>query len=137
MTTAIDILGGRKALGVKNDLELESLLRLGLPISALAAIAKNTEFTPAVIETIVSRRTQGRAGRSLRLTPETSSRLARFARVWATAVETFRDRGTARAWFFTSVPGLGGATPFHMLETENGALLAERELVRLSHGVYS
>jgi putative toxin-antitoxin system antitoxin component (TIGR02293 family) len=135
MTTAIDVLGGRKALSVRNELEFEELLRGGLPISAFEAMARRTAFARSDLERIVSRRTLGRS--ETRLTAEVSARLARFARVWALAEETFQDRDIARSWFFDSVPALGGKTPFRMLETETGALLVERVLVRLAYGVYS
>jgi len=139
MTTTIDVLGGRAALrkDIRSDLQLEWLIREGLPVAAFEAMARRTAFGRDELERIVSRRTLGRLGGSRRLTPETSARLARFARVWALAEETFQDREKARGWFFDGIPGLGGETPFRMLETESGARLVEKELIRLAHGVFS
>jgi putative toxin-antitoxin system antitoxin component (TIGR02293 family) len=135
MTTVIDVLGGARKLAARTDLEFEWRVREGLPASAYEAIAKRTEFSPSDLERLISRRTIGRA--KARLSPEMSAKLARLARVWALAEETFQDRRIAREWFFEPVPGLGGVHPFTMLETESGARLVERELVRLAHGVVS
>lgn len=136
MTTTLDVLGGAKALkeDVRGDLGLERLIRKGIPVTAFKFMAKRTQFSPAELERIISRRT---IGRRERLTPEMSARLARFARAWALAEEAFGDRDTARGWFFESIPAFGGETPFHMLETESGARLVERELGRIAYGVYS
>ena len=147
MTTTIDVLGGPEALDVRNPLELERLLREGLPVTAVLTLARRMKVPRSVMYHIVSRRTlerystarrgKGRAASSQRLTPETSARVARYARLWALAEETFGDADMARAWLFEPVPALGGDTPFAMAATESGALLVEQELVRLAYGVYS
>ena len=67
----------------------------------------------------------------------TSDRLYRIARIFALAIDVFRDKRTAAAWLRESQFGLGGRAPFMTLQTEAGTREVEELLGRIMHGVIS
>lgn len=134
-------LGGVKVLRqtITTDLQLVAALQDGLPPAAVDALLAGggisaEELFRIVIprRTLSLRRSQGQA-----LTPDESDRLARVARLLATADETFGDPAKAHRWLRKPNRGLNGQVPLALLSTEAGARVVEQALGRLAHGVFA
>lgn len=113
------------------------LVQIGLPTAALEAIVRRGELTAQEVERyIIPRRTFAhRKRRRQPLSAEESDKLARVARVFAVARETFDDRVRAAAWLRRANRALDGAAPVELLGTDGGARLVEATLERIAHGV--
>lgn len=144
MTTTFavaELLAERDALpsGVDSELDWVRIIQSGLPASAVDAVMSQLGFTLTEIEQLViPRRTLAhrRANHQL-LTRDESDRLARIARVGLWALETFGDREKAIAWFRRPNRALQGSRPIGLLDTDDGARLAEQVIGRLAYGVFS
>ena len=63
-----------------------------------------------------------------------TERLARLALVEREAEDTFGDPETAKAWLLSTNTGLGGCTPFSMLDTDVGAREVTKALMAIAYG---
>ena len=137
-----EILGGRRVLGraVKRPDDLAHLVRQGLPVGSVAALAEKLRLG----NTVLSRRlgipqrtlTRRRSQASL-LTPAESDRTVRMARVYANAVVMIGDEEKAIRWLGTPNRALGGGKPIDQLDTDTGTRMVEDILGRIAYGVYS
>lgn len=66
-----------------------------------------------------------------------ADRLARVARLLATADETFGAAEKAHRWLRKPNRGLGGQVPLELLATDTGARLVEQALGRIDHGIFA
>lgn len=133
-------LGGTEAMGVpvRSRLDLARAVRAGLRLRVVDWIVDHDILTRPEVEEIIPRRTLAYRKRHRQsLSPEESDRLARVARVVALAEETMQDKGKAARWLRAPNRGLGGERPLDLLDTDEGARLAETVLLRLAHGIYS
>jgi len=144
MTHAADIarwLGGKKLLksDIRSDFDFVRLVQDGLPTAVLEALVKRGELTPQEVEKyIIPRRTLAhRKRRHQPLSREESNKLARVARIFAVALDTFQDRQKAGAWMRRSNRELQGAAPVELLDTDSGARVLEQTLERIAHGIFS
>lgn len=144
MTHAADIarwLGGRKLLKteVRSDLDFVRLVQDGLPTAVLERLVARGELSAQEVEKyIIPRRTLAhRKRRRQPLSREESDKLARVARIFAVALDTFQDRAKAATWMRRPSRVLDGAAPVELLGTDSGARMVEQTLERLAHGVYS
>jgi putative toxin-antitoxin system antitoxin component (TIGR02293 family) len=137
-----EVLGGRKVLGrtIKNSVDLTELIRIGLPASAIVALAEKLNLKNAVISErlgIPQRTLSRRLSQHARLTAAESDRTVRLARVYATAVEVIGNAEKAVEWLRTQNRALGGELPLDWLDTDVGAREVEDILGRIAYGVYS
>jgi putative toxin-antitoxin system antitoxin component (TIGR02293 family) len=144
MATGVDVakwLGGRKWLkrSVRSDFDLVRLVQGGVPTAALEALVKRGDLTAQEVERyVIPRRTLAhRKRRRQPLSREESDRLARVARIFAVAQETFQDREKAATWLRRGNRALGGAPPVELLDTDGGARVVEQTLDRIAYGVFS
>jgi putative toxin-antitoxin system antitoxin component (TIGR02293 family) len=144
MTHAADVarwLGGKKLLksDIRSDFDFVRLVQDGLPTAVLEALVKRGELTPQEVEKyIIPRRTLAhRKRRHQPLSREESDKLARVARIFAIAPDTFQDRQKASAWMRRSNRELQGAAPVELLDTDSGARVLEQMLERIAHGIFS
>lgn len=138
------------------DLDLARAVARGFPVSAVRRLTTADPgeggLTPDEIETLViPRRTlTKRRARKQRLSLEESNRLARVARVLATAFEAFggdaadrvgdASREAARRaalWLRRPHRALDGEVPLALCTTDAGARLVEDALGRIAYGVYA
>ena len=154
MTTITAILGGEKELGqkVKKPVDFDALIKKGMPSGVVSHIKEVFKLPDEVIARIigVSPRTVARRRKPVskplkasgglaveRLSPVESDRIYRFARIVARATDTFENKEDALEWLNSNQPGLGGAVPFDMLQTDAGTREVEELLVRIDYGVIS
>jgi putative toxin-antitoxin system antitoxin component (TIGR02293 family) len=144
MTHAADIarwLGGKKLLksDIRSDFDFVRLVQDGLPTAVLEALVRRGELTAQEVEKyIIPRRTLAhRKRRHQPLSREESDKLARVARIFAVALDTFQDRQKAAAWMRRPNRELQGAAPVQLLDTDSGARVLEQTLERIAHGIFS
>ena len=115
------------------------LVQDGLPTAALEALVERGDLTAHEVETyIIPRRTLAhRKRRRQPLSPEESDKLARVARIFAIAYDTFQDRAKAATWLRRPNRALQGAAPVELLSTDSGARVVEQTLERIASGVFS
>lgn len=137
-------LGGRRVLrrDITSELELVEAVRAGLPSTALdhlmSDLAEWVGSTAEVYRVVGSARTlQRKRTHHLALSADESDRLARLARLLVRAEEALGDAERAHRWLLRDNRALGGQRPLTLLDSDAGALLVERVLGRLEHGVAS
>ncbi|HKD17421.1 MAG TPA: antitoxin Xre/MbcA/ParS toxin-binding domain-containing protein [Thermoanaerobaculia bacterium] len=130
-------LGGFGLVPARTAGQLRELLRSGLPVASLSAMASAFGLEPAAITAVlrIPARTLARRKHQRRLSPEESDRLFRLSRVATLAEDVLGDRPRAASWLHAANRELGGATPLSRLDTDLGAEEVEATLLRLSHGV--
>ena len=140
-TTVAERMGGARILRreVRSELDLADAVQAGLPMGAAERVVREGVLTNTELHRLViPRRTLAhRKGKGQRLTPEQSDRLARVVRVVARSEEALGEPGRAFRWLRSPNRALGGRAPLDLLDTDAGAHLVERILVRLEHGVAS
>lgn len=133
-----EILGGEEVLyrRVGSLADLQRVVAEGLPVEALdeAAlyVAGSERAATALKDRLVPRATRYRR---TRLKVAESERVERLARVMALAEEVWESREDAQAFLGEPHPMLGGKAPLEMAETELGARLVERLLMKLEYGL--
>lgn len=138
----ISIMGGYKAIGVKaiGGVDFDQLIRKGFNISAgnhmkdLLHLTDN-EFAEVLGISTRSLSRMRRAGG--RLSPVSSDRLFRVARIFALAKDVLEGESEAIEWLRRPQAGLGGRPPLDLLGTDAGAREVEDLLGRIEHGVLS
>ncbi len=134
-------LGGPDTLSepVTTELDLALLVDEGLPTASLDAMVRRGALSQdEVEELIIPRRTLAhRRQRHEPLTRDESDRLARAARVIASAAETFQNGENAGVWLRRPNRALRGARPIDLVATSGGARVVEDVLLRLAHGMFS
>jgi putative toxin-antitoxin system antitoxin component (TIGR02293 family) len=137
---AVEILGLRppKRSGVANA--LRAVVETGLAARVFESLANYAHISRSDLAhaaniplRTVQRRETSRGGRFERAE---SDRLARVARLYATAEEVFGARDVAQEWMKTPNRALDGARPLDELETEISAREVEDLLGRIRYGVF-
>lgn len=136
----VELLGGKKALGVKPHTEGDfiDLVRKGMPFAAFRKATSALDLSLRDVEKAL-----GLSSRSLlrrksgRLSAVESERILRLVRVVARAEHVLGDRAAALDWLSSSNRALGGDEPVSLLDTELGAKRVLDVLGRIEHGVYS
>ena len=134
-----DILGGKKVIGkeVRSELEFAAIVRIGFWPAVIDELFDGDVLTKSDMERLVMpRRTLNhRIKKGERLTRDESDRVARVARIVATAEETFGSRDKASRWLHKPQRGFSGQRPIDLLDTEEGARVVEDRLFRIAHGL--
>lgn len=145
MVSAAEIseaLGGERTLRrrLKTSQDLGASIRAGFPARSLTVLIDRLGFRAGEASAVLgmpARTLTRRLHSTARLTPGESDRLARVARVFATAVRALGDEEKARGWLREPNRALAAARPMDLLDTEPGARDVETVLGRLAYGVYS
>ena len=133
------ILGGEPVLKrrVRSVTELRLVVEKGLPKSTLERTVRHvvTDRSEArqFIDRIVSPATYKR--RKTLLKPDESEKVARLARIIATAEEVWGNPEDARRFLTSPHAGLGGERPLDLAQSELGAQEVEEELWKLMYGL--
>lgn len=136
----IEMLGGRKTLGVRPHTETEfiELVRKGVPFRAFQKATSTLQLSLREVEKVL-----GLSARSLlrrkagRLTAIESERVLRLVRVVARAEHVLGARDAALDWLTSPNRALAGEQPLRLLDTEFGAKRVLDVLGRIEYGVYS
>ena len=136
------ILGGTRAVGkaVSSSADFIPLIRAGFSYRSLERLVEYLGLRLDLVlkALVINERTMPRRRTAAtRLSSQESEKVYRLARLTALAEEVFEDRQQAQIWLTHEIPALGGIAPLSLLDTEEGARLAETELQRLAWGVYS
>ncbi len=133
------VLGGERVLGrqVRSADQLEQCEREGFPVEVLHELVEREVLLPGELYGwVIPRRTLAhRQKRKQRLSMEESNRVARVARIYALALETFGDENKARRWLRRPLTQFRDRAPMAMLETDLGAHQVEVLLGRIGHGL--
>jgi putative toxin-antitoxin system antitoxin component (TIGR02293 family) len=136
---AFQRLGGKRLLGVdvRSEADFVKVLERGIPISALAELARQEALSPIDVDRlIIPRRTLAhRKAKDQPLNRAESERTVRVASLTALAEETFANREKAKAWLRRPTSALGGKRPIDLLNSEPGARVVEQLLYRIGHGI--
>lgn len=136
-----DLLGGQHVLATipRSALDWITLIRLGIPASAIDALTRLTHLSRSELAAAVGipERTLARRKREGRLNSEESSRLIRLARVVARGEEVFEDLEAAIHWLQSANAALGGVTPLSLLDTDIGAEGVMDTLGRIEQGIFA
>ena len=117
-----------------SPLRIADEIERGLPSASLARLVRaiapdDPDFKYKLVPKATFARRKGK-----RLTPAHSERIARYARLWATALNVWKSEEEARDFLWRSHPLLEGRRPIHLAATEIGARLVEDVLGGLEHG---
>lgn len=133
-----EALGGKDTLRatIEKELDMDQLIRDGIPFEAYDHFKAKLKMTPHELCTFIGlkgyRKIKHGNGR---LSPISSDRLYRLARVYAIAVEVLGDEDRGREWLKKPQYGLGGRIPLEMVATEIGAKEVENLLGRIEYSV--
>jgi putative toxin-antitoxin system antitoxin component (TIGR02293 family) len=136
---AFDKLGGKRLLGVevRSEADFMKVLERGVPIGALAELARREALSPDDVDRlIIPRRTLAhRKAKDQPLNRVESERAVRVASMTALAEETFANREKGQTWLRRPTAPLGGKRPLDLLDSEPGARVVEQLLYRIGHGI--
>lgn len=134
----VEQLGGVDIVGdLRSDLALAGAIRGGFPIKTARTLIARGRATSEELHSLIS--DPGVPSLNERkgpmLSPAESDRLARAARVIATAEEVLGTPEKARRWLRKANRGLQGHVPLVLLRTEPGGRIVEQALHRMAHGI--
>ena len=137
----IEILGGKRALGVKvrQEEDLIEQIHRGLPYKTLESVMERMEMEMAFVIAFlgVTARTLQRRQTENVLTREESDRVVRLAKLYERTVKVLGDPSEARAWLHHRNITLGSKTPLEVMDTVIGEARVHALLGRIEQGVYS
>lgn len=113
-------------------------VRDGLPMAEFHQMRETLGLTEERLASLlgISRATLHRRKNDGNLDRSESDRLARFARLFTQARDTFGGTQEARAWLAAPAIAFNGEAPLDFADTEAGAREVEALLGRISHGVF-
>ena len=125
VTDIAELLGGTRVLGrgVGSALELDGIIEEGLPAQSVEALMRHLEIGTAEMVALIPTRTLSANLQRPRLSSEQSDRVARLARVFRLAEETFGSSRKARVWILRPNRKLGGRAPLELVRRSSGSLL--------------
>jgi len=137
----IEVLGGPQTVGrkIRTADQLAKQLRSGLPYAAFEALVDSLAISRTQLARLLHLpdRTLARRKRDRVLPPVEADRLYRLARVFAHALDVFRDREKAAAWLNRPNHVLGARTPLSLLDSDIGVEQVNDLLGRIEHGIFS
>ncbi len=134
--SSIEVLGLRSRRGA-SPLWLSDQIEGGLPLSSLERVAKLVAPTDAAFRyRLVPKATLARRkAAGMRLSSEESARLVRLSRVWAFAMDVWKDADSVRRFFSRPHPMLEMRPPLDViLASEEGATVVYNILGALLYG---
>ena len=137
----IEVLGGPQTVGrkIRTADQLAKQLRSGLPYAAFEALVDSLAISRTQLARLLHLpdRTLARRKRDRVLPPVEADRLYRLARVFAHALDVFREREKAATWLNRPNHVLGGRTPLSLLDSDIGVEQVNDLLGRIEHGIFS
>ncbi len=137
----IEILGGKRALGVKvrQEDDLMKQIHQGLPYRTLESVMERMEMEMAFVIALlgVTARTLQRRQTENVLTKDESDVVVRLAKLYERTVKVLGDPREARAWLHQPNITLGNKTPLEMMDNAIGEGRVHALLGRIEQGVYS
>ncbi|WP_193384996.1 antitoxin Xre/MbcA/ParS toxin-binding domain-containing protein [Rhodospirillum rubrum] len=130
-------LGGVPVLGaeVTSQADLASVVRGGLPLSALKGLAEAGLSEGEIDSFVIPQRTRRhRAQKRQSLTVDESDRAVRLLRIQTLAERTFGGEEKAGRWLRRPLTELGGETPLVVAQTEAGGRVIETILGKIAWG---
>jgi putative toxin-antitoxin system antitoxin component (TIGR02293 family) len=109
----------------------------GLPAGAIEAVQLRLGLSNHEMAQVVhiSPRTLTRRRKEARLRPDESERVYRIGRLVDIAARVLGSEEDARSWFGEPNYALGEQKPLELARTEPGAILVERVLAQIEHGI--
>jgi len=133
-----EALGGKDTLrvNIKKDLEMDQLIRDGIPFEAYDHFKDKLKMTHHELCAFIGLKgyRKSKSG-DVRLSPISSDRLYRLARVYALAAKVLEDEDKGREWLKRPQYGLGERVPLEVASTELGAKEVENLLGRIEYSV--
>lgn len=137
----VRLLGGVKALGIKDPqkpLALHKAVERGVPAVVLVHFKKRAQVSNKWMSEVlgVSEKTfiSWQKHPKKHITPVSSDRLVRAAKIVSLAEHVLESPDNARKWLGESQPALGSEIPQDLLSTDVGAQQVEDLLLRMEHG---
>ena len=127
---------GLERRGIETNLQLATALEKGLPVGAFDRVCKLVApDDPAMRDLLVARATLARRKQQKRLSSHESEKVERLARVWAMAMDVWKEPDAARRFLGEPHAMLDGRTPREVAaRTDLGARTVEQILGRLAYG---
>jgi putative toxin-antitoxin system antitoxin component (TIGR02293 family) len=133
-------LGGKRDFtSIRNDNDLISLIRAGVPMQAMYHLMKIADISLKEMSMIVhtSDRTLRRYNASQKLSQEQSERMVEIARLYSRGIEVFGAIDNFRLWMDTRLLAFGNKTPKEFLDTSLGIALIMDEMGKIQHGIFA
>lgn len=133
-----EALGGKDTLrvNVAKDMDMDKLIRDGIPFEAYDYFKDKIKMTHHELCTFIGMKGYRKIKHGNgRLSPISSDRLYRLARVYALAAKVFEDEDKGREWLKRPQYGLGERIPLETASTELGAKEVENLLGRIEYSV--
>ena len=129
----IDVLGLKLGQPGASPLRVADEIERGLPSATVARLVRmiapdDPDFKYKLVPRATFARSKGK-----RLSRAHSERIARYARLWATALSVWKSEEEAREFLGRKHPLLEGRRPIQLASTELGARLVEDLLGGLEH----
>ena len=138
-----NFLGGKAVFHklIDSDFALALEVEAGFPSASLDYVMQGMQTSGTeqadVYAVVGSARTLQRKRKQRKaLSRDESDKLARLARIVVLAEEALGSRAKAMRWLRSPNRGLEGVWPLRMLGSDAGALVVERILGRIEHGVF-
>lgn len=138
-TSELEVLGGRRRLGIHDVDELSAAIRKGFPWRAVDALTEHARLSREELAGLmdVSDSTLTRWRRQGAIGSGASDRLARFARLFSQAVDTLESIDSAVAWLREENRVLESKRPLDLMGDDYGAERVREALLKLEYGVYA
>lgn len=134
------IMGGSSMITahIKNDFDLITLSRTGLPKSTLAFLSKVLNISKERMSELlhVSHRTIQRKKDDDLISVHSTEQVIEIAEVIAKGMDVFEDLDILQEWLHSPLSSLNRQQPIELLDTSFGTNILLTELGRLEHGVF-
>lgn len=140
MTEISDIvraLGGKDKLlaDIQKESDMDKLIRVGIPYAACKHLQEKLKLTVLELGLFIGLKRLPKKDIDSRLSPTSSNRLYRLARIYALTTSAVGSEAGAAEWLKRPQWGLGGVIPLEMAKTEIGAKEVENLLGRIEYSV--
>lgn len=130
-------LGGKDKLlaDIQKERDMDQLVREGIPHAACEHLQEKLKLTLLELGLFIGLKRFPKKDIDARLSPTSSERLYRLARIYALTTSAVGSEVGATEWLIRPQWGLGGVIPLEMAKTEIGAKEVENLLGRIEHSV--
>lgn len=131
---------GKRGFGdIKNDNDLISIIRTGIPKQAMTHLMDIADITLNEMASFIhtSDRTLRRYTPQQKLSQEQSERMIEMARLYSRGEEVFGTMEKFKQWMDTQLLPLGNKKPKVFLDTSLGINMIMDELGRIEHGIFA
>ena len=141
-TRTIGLMGmdGKRAFAdIKNDNDLISIIRNGIPKQAMTHLMEIADITLTEMASIIhtSDRTLRRYTAQQKLSQEQSERMIEMAKLYTRGEEVLGSMEKFKQWMDTILLPFGNKKPKEFLDTSLGIGMIMNELGRIEHGIFA